>query len=356
MGTGYAPYQEAAIKGQARVSMMQRLGQIFAGAGQGITASQNAQNPFEAGALGFAGSFGASNAAKQAAEAYAMKKIEAERAQEERQARLGLIEAQTARASRPEKSPPPPKVPGKQQDYEHLTDPPEKGGLGLSPTEARQIVYGMTASEQVNQKKSERPPAAVQDTSWIPSYVTTTRSGQKFLDISQLTGKDHAAAVRYAASQGIPALGTTEIGQLQDIEAASSNVEDVLDQLHGMLPADAQARLAAYPGIRLSALLQTNAQVAAFNTWRGSAIRTLRATAGSKGLRLNQKEIDIAVKNEIPQITDTYDVAVKKMENVKKMLHNASNPILSRRWGPGAAAGTAPPKAAHGDPLDAFYK
>lgn len=84
MPYGYAPYEEAAAKGTARVSLMQRLGQIFAGAGQGIAASQNAQNPFEAGALGFAGGFGQANAARQAAEAYAMKKIEAQQAQEMR--------------------------------------------------------------------------------------------------------------------------------------------------------------------------------------------------------------------------------------------------------------------------------
>lgn len=99
---GHAPYEEAAAQGTARVSMLQRLGQILSGAGQGIAASRNAANPLEAAFTGFSGAYGASQAARQAAEQYAMKKVEADRAEEERQQRMLLMQAQAERAGRPE--------------------------------------------------------------------------------------------------------------------------------------------------------------------------------------------------------------------------------------------------------------
>lgn len=167
MGTGYAPYQEAAIKGQARVSMMQRLGQIFAGAGQGIAASQNAQNPFEAGALGFAGSFGASNAAKQAAEAYAMKKIEAERVNEQRQLERINIESQIKAREKPA----PPAKPTKDEEAARilgrpLTDvekqklagvyiAPKAGPKPAKPPRMREAVAGRI--DLINQADTTNP-------------------------------------------------------------------------------------------------------------------------------------------------------------------------------------------------------
>lgn len=171
------------------------------------------------------------------------------------------------------------------------------------------------------------------DTSWLGSYTKTTRSGHKFLDMSELTGKAHEAAIHYAAAQGIPAVSAADVSQLQDIDAARGNVEKILGQLEGLLPKNAQDRIASYPGIRLGALLQSSAQRSAFSSWRGAAIRNFRAVAGSKGLRLNQKEIDLAVKNEIPQITDTYAVAKRKMDNVLAGFDNAEAPILKQNWG-----------------------
>lgn len=108
MAYGEAPYAEAAAKGQARISMMHRLGQIFAGAGAGVHAAQGAGNPFEAGALGFAGGFGQANAARQAAEAYAMKKIEAENQRRHQALQEQLTQAQITKLG---KEPPPKVVP-----------------------------------------------------------------------------------------------------------------------------------------------------------------------------------------------------------------------------------------------------
>jgi hypothetical protein len=107
---GYAPYQEASNKGQARMSVLQRIAGALAGAGQGIQASEpgaGAGNLF----TGFSRSYILSNASKRAAEDYAMKQQQAEEASRSRAIQDRLNEAYATRAERPEKPEPPPKDP-----------------------------------------------------------------------------------------------------------------------------------------------------------------------------------------------------------------------------------------------------
>jgi hypothetical protein len=118
------------------------------------------------------------------------------------------------------------------------------------------------------------------------------------------------------------------------------------------------------PRNKLSAVFQTDEDLAAFSSWRTAAIKNLRATAGSKGLRLNQAEIELAVENDIPRITDTVDVARRKMANLSIMFDNAEKAVFGGRGAgpkasptkgePDAASGSAAP--AGGDALDAFLK
>jgi hypothetical protein len=175
-----------------------------------------------------------------------------------------------------------------------------------------------------------------EDNSWIGGLVKTTSSGNKFLDVSELTGKDKGVAMRWAVDNKVTAVGTKELASLQDINTARGNIDDMLGQIQSILPKDAQSRIAQYGNIKLSSLMQTNEARAAFGSWRTAAIRNLRATAGTTGLRINQKEIELAVKNDIPQITDTWPVAQRKMENIKSMLGRAERPIVTNDWRDGA--------------------
>jgi hypothetical protein len=75
--------------------------------------------------------------------------------------------------------------------------------------------------------------------------------------------------------------------------------------------------------------------------------------AGSKGLRINQAEINLAIKNDIPNVTDTYGVALRKLRTVESMLDNAENPLLQNNWMP--QPGIPPPTAPSGNPRESFY-
>lgn len=333
---GFAPYQESSIKSALRLAAI----------GGGLGSIPRGANFGEALLGSFAGGLQGRQKAQQAAMEYAQRQSELQRQQEMDDLNRMNIESQIKARERPE---PEPKIPGKQQDYEHLIN-----DLGMEPVKARQIVYGLTPEEQATLKAKERPPKDVEDMSWISGYVKTTRSGLKFLDASEMSGKDKGEGLRWAAKQGLPVAGSVELGQLQDIDAARGNIGDIKAQMESILPRDPQGRVAAYPGIKLSQIFQTAPSRSAFLSWRGAAIRNFRAVAGSKGLRLNQKEIDLAVKNDIPEITDTYEVALRKLGVVEKGLANAERSLLQKNWGSGGPPAAPASGASH--PLDRFIK
>lgn len=125
-------------------------------AGLGGLSVPRGSNFGEAFISSLAGSARASGAAQQAAEAYAMKKIEAERANEERQARLGLIEAQTAKASRPE--PPPKSQFGNKPWYEDpaLANDPNAIAARKKATYISPPGQGRAPAKTVGQRADER--------------------------------------------------------------------------------------------------------------------------------------------------------------------------------------------------------
>ena len=189
------------------------------------------------------------------------------------------------------------------------------------------------------QKLGKQNPAP-EDNSWTDGLVITTHNGKKFMNVDGLTGKDKSAAMRRAIDLKIPAVGTKGVAQLQDIESARRNLDSILGNIGEYLPKGATQRAAMAPGIKLSQLAQTSGERASYGSWRQAAIRTLRATAGTTGLRINQKEIDLAVKNDIPELTDTWEVAQKKLDHLKVQLDNAENPLLENDWSGGAATTT----------------
>src|SRR5262249_25477969 len=123
-------------------------------------------------------------------------------------------------------------------------------------------------------------------------------------------------------------------------DAARANTSDILSQLEAKLPKDASGRVTTGLGNKLSQFFQTDSDLAAFNSWRTAAIKNLRATAGSKGLRLNEAEIKLAVANDIPQLTDTVAVAQQKVANLNKMFDNAEKAVFGGRGSSSASPTT----------------
>lgn len=168
--------------------------------------------------------------------------------------------------------------------------------------------------------------------------IETTRSGGRYLDLSIYQGKARDQAHAAANKAGVPVLSKEDAGTLREIDKVAANQDDILGTLEAKLPKDPSGRITTGLNNKLSQVFQTDPELAAFMTWRGTAIATLRALAGSKGLRLNQAEINMALANDIPQITDTVAVAQQKIANIKKALGNVEGSLIKRDRRPSAGS------------------
>jgi hypothetical protein len=102
------------------------------------------------------------------------------------------------------------------------------------------------------------------------------------------------------------------------------------NQIKGKLPKDAQGRILGGPGNKLSAYFQTDADLAAFNSWRAAAIQATQALVEKgMGFRLNKSEIDMIMNNDMPQITDDIPTAYRRVKNVIQLLNNKESIALS---------------------------
>jgi hypothetical protein len=174
--------------------------------------------------------------------------------------------------------------------------------------------------------------------------ITTTRAGRSYIDLSLYQGNERNKAREAANAAGAVGVSKEQANALQEIDNARLNQQSILDQMGDLLPKSPLGRGPAKLTVPLQALFQTDEQIAAFNTWRTAAIQTLRATAGSKGLRINQAEIAQAIENDIPRLTDTLKVAQQKVQNINTMLDNAEQSILVKDRSVKPPAKSEPPK------------
>jgi len=174
----------------------------------------------------------------------------------------------------------------------------------------------------------------------ITPDVQTTRSGKTYIDLSQYSAGERDKARKAASDVGAVPLSKEQANALQEIDNARANQKSINDQIGDLLPKSVAGRGAAALTVPLEKVFQTNDQIAAYNSWRTAAIQTLRATAGSKGLRINQAEIAQAIENDIPKLTDTVGVAQQKLKNINTLLDNAESSIVvrDRKSQPAAAA------------------
>lgn len=165
------------------------------------------------------------------------------------------------------------------------------------------------------------------------NHVSQTNSGKYYVDLTGYTGKIKNAMMDRYTAQGLTVVDGPRAKALSDIDGARLNQDSVLANVLDKLPKDATGRITGGLGNKISQFLQSDEELAAFNAWRTTAIRTLRATAGSEGLRLNEKEILLAVANDIPKITDTIGTAQQKQANIRAQLDNVESSILVKRRG-----------------------
>jgi len=170
----------------------------------------------------------------------------------------------------------------------------------------------------------------------LDQVTNTTMSGNKYADVSQLTGPAAAIVKQQAYAAGIPVVDKDTAATLRDIDTAKANQQYMMSVIGSKLAPGPGSRLYTAPGNTLESLAQTDPDLAAVGTFRNAAIQSMRAVAGSKGLRINQAEIQMAIDNDIPKLTDTLPVAQQKLKNLQTFLQNAENAHLQQNRQPGA--------------------
>jgi hypothetical protein len=200
--------------------------------------------------------------------------------------------------------------------------------------EMERIATLTAGREAARDAEVARHNRAVEDDKTAPIDITpdvqTTAAGRPYVDLSGYTGTARTKAHAAANAAGVVPVSKEQANALQEIDNARANQQAINDQIKDLLPTGPGARGAAAVAVPLERLFQSNDQVAAFNSWRTAAIQTLRATAGSKGLRINEAEIAQAIENDIPRLTDTVGTAQQKLKNINTMLENAERSILVR--------------------------
>jgi hypothetical protein len=166
----------------------------------------------------------------------------------------------------------------------------------------------------------------------VPGQMRTTLSGKRYIDLGDFgTPKEQAAARAAAEKAGIMAVDKQTGASLKALDTAKQNAMSIWNDIKAKLPKDAQGRITAAAGNRLSAYFQTDADLAAFGSWRTAAIQQVQALAEpGMGLRINQAEIKQAMENDIPQITDTVATAAQRIKNLMTMLNHKENDALTR--------------------------
>lgn len=164
----------------------------------------------------------------------------------------------------------------------------------------------------------------------ISTYAGTTVSGKSYIDGSQFKGTELAVAHAEAQQLGIPFLDVNQKEGIDNIDKARLNTQSIASYIQGILPTDASGRVVGAPGNLISQFVQSNDQKAAFGNFSTDAINAIKALAGTKGLRINQTEINGAIDNFIPKITDTLGTAQQKLKNLNGFLNNSENIITTK--------------------------
>lgn len=167
----------------------------------------------------------------------------------------------------------------------------------------------------------------------VDNNTKTSSTGIPYVDGTNLTGTQAAEAQLEAAKLGIPYLGANAASAIGKIETAKQNLQNIANTLQGITPAnfvEAAGDSLTYPieGVEQSGTYGPT--ISAYNTFRSAAIQALTAVAGGtgSGLRINQAEILMSVKNDIPNPTDTAATANKKLQTMNSLLDSSEQGIF----------------------------
>lgn len=171
-------------------------------------------------------------------------------------------------------------------------------------------------------------------TAGIKALVVHTPWGD-VIDQSKLKGvADNRAARKIAADNNIGLVSPREFGALQDMQSSIETLKHQAQQIRPYLAASGDPTSIGQQWLTNKAKqFGGDPVLRSWDSMWANTVRTLRAQAGSGGLRINKSEIDRAINWDRPNWrTDSQPILDQKMQNWQIMAQNAMNPIVSRDW------------------------
>lgn len=217
----------------------------------------------------------------------------------------------------------------------------QTGASSLEAQKGRQSLAEI-AARGAQDEKAAKAKAAADSAGYFDTLVTTTRAGNKFLDLTNVpTPKQKAQAMQYAKDNGVTALNKNDVAQLRTADEVNAGLDQVESMLGTVLPHQSgnsvkdfltrQMRGAANAG---QAIAQSNSTPAAFGSTMPLAIRSLQAVAAGpgSGFRLNQGEINM-INRRWPKLNDNIETAQAKLQWERWFLRNKENSYFNHDWG-----------------------
>lgn len=178
---------------------------------------------------------------------------------------------------------------------------------------------------------------------YTTEYIDSKGNPVKYLNQNKVPAiKNRDAAIVSARKSGVPVLTQKQedglhlleeaFGNISGIEAAAIGaINEETGKMEGGFLAEKPVDMKRLTN-RFEALAQTNPQIAAFPAYRTAAINIIQSLASlGPGLRINQAEINAALKYDIPNIGDTQATAKQKLKNLRQMLEHVEDSLLGRR-------------------------
>lgn len=195
---------------------------------------------------------------------------------------------------------------------------------------------GGGAHPSISGNKSDTGGSGGPDSSLSSNWrVHKTNTGYQWADLTGISPKERLAFEESFGRAGItPVSDKNDAATLKDINAVRLNLDSIDQTIQGVLPADAMDRPMKSLTNYLNRAFQTNdgegALMRAVGAFRTAAIKSVKAVAGrGGGFRMTEAEINLAVDQDLPKITDTVRTWHEKMHNLQAMLDNNETSMLS---------------------------
>lgn len=165
----------------------------------------------------------------------------------------------------------------------------------------------------------------------------TTFNGSPFYTTTDLTGMDAKTKQAFqtaAMAAGAKPLSPKDGDAITAINESQANLAAIQQFIQGgqsgqsILPSGFLGQPGQYANTKLQDFLQTNSQLASYQSWMASIPSLLGALKGSSSGSGGSSRLFGTISSLLPAMTDTLPVALQKLQNVNTILTNGGNSIM----------------------------